>query len=36
LSGFAERVSAFVGLGPEPAAQKFRATVKAALAQGRR
>ena len=35
LSGFAERVSAFVGLGPEPAAQKFRAAVKAALAQGR-
>jgi len=36
LSGFAERVSAFVGLGPEPAARKFRAAVKAALAQGRR
>jgi hypothetical protein len=36
LSSFAERVSAFVGLGPEPAAQKFRAAVKAALAQGRR
>jgi hypothetical protein len=36
LSGFAERVSAFIGLGPEPAAQQFRATVKAAVAQGRR
>jgi len=34
LSGFAERVSAFIGLGPEPAAERFSATVKAA-AQGR-
>lgn len=36
LIGFAERVSAFIGLGPEPAAQKFRTTLKAAAAQGRR
>jgi len=34
LSGFAERVSAFIGLGPEPAAERFSAAVKAAV-QGR-
>ena len=34
LSGFADRVSAFIGLGPEPVAERFSATVKAA-AQGR-